>query len=82
MNCSLRFDNRKTYVIDMVTHVIFTPGFDDPLDALNKALEINNIPTPPSYLQIAVGTITGVVLNRLGYRSTLPHQTFIHSRTN
>lgn len=80
MNKSDMFDNRKTYLIDVVTHVVFTPGFDDYKEAFEKALEVNDMPTPPTRLPLHVGVVGGLPINKAGYKSTLPLTTLIADR--
>lgn len=80
MNKSDLFDNRKYYLIDMTSLVVFTPGVDDPTEALNKALEVNEMPTPITRFPIAVGVIKGFAINKVGRKSTLPITTLLNDR--
>jgi len=80
MNISGMFDNRKTYLIDLETRVVFTPGYDDPNEALNKAIEVNSMPTPSTRFPLSVGCAYGLPINKAGYKSTLPLITLITDR--
>jgi len=72
MNKAHLFDNKKYYLIDLETHVVFTPGYDNHTEAINKAIEVNNIPTPKNRLPLHVGIVNGLPINKAGYKSTIP----------
>jgi len=80
MNKALLFDYRKYYLIDLETKVVFTPGFQEPTEALNMALRVNEMPTPHNRIPIHVGIVNGLPINNAGYKCTLPLITLINDR--
>ncbi len=80
MNKSVLFDNKKFYLIDIETHVVFTPGYKDPTEALDMAMKVNDMPIPKLLYPLYVGIVSGLPINNAGYKSTLPLITLIDDR--